>query len=84
MDMETTMRARIKSIEDMPKRLLCCPETVKDMTPYFGMIVEVSNIIIDVDYPCPHCGYPIKEKGLWVNVSSGYPIDSLDIDEGGK
>ena len=77
------MRARIKTRDQMPERFMCCPKTIRRMTPYFGMEIEVSLPLGIMDRRCPFCNSDssIGPAYRWEN-GRGMPVDALDIDEG--
>jgi hypothetical protein len=59
------IRARLKPIEEIPEKFLCCEEARRSMALYAGTIeCDVDPAIVMLDAVCGHC------KRCWGHVQS--------------
>lgn len=80
------MKALVKSIEEFPKRYLCCGEAVASIqTHACGRIIDVAPHHKNHKTSCPYCGTDFGETKLFMvdgDTRKAIPVDCIHLDEG--
>jgi hypothetical protein len=79
-------RARIKSFENLPEWLKCCPQMIEETKETTGQVITITEARWRTTVKCGYCGSE-KDGKLYTEakVNGGFiwiPLEVLDIDEG--